>query len=472
MHGSGPMTLPMRNRATVTSGTLIALAYAVMAPACGVAPTNSGYANQDADGGLFDEAGDPIFGDGGGASKPGCVGIQCQQVTCAAGQDTTVSGTVFAPNGTLALYNVIAYIPNAPLAPMTQGTSCDQCGGQVSGNPVVTALSDARGNFVLKNVPVGTNIPLVLQVGKWRRQVVIPEVKACVETKLGDPNLTRLPRNQGEGDLPKIALTTGSADPLGCILPKIGIDASEFSQGPGKARVNVYEGNGGTNAPSATAFWSDPNQLKAYDLVILSCEGDERLETKPAAALSAMEAYTNMGGRIFGSHYHYVWFQYGSPNFRGTAKWQGDGNADDTGGPYKVDTSFPKGMAFADWLVAVGASTTPGQVGLNDTKSDVGQVNTPSQRWITDSAQASTKYLTFNTPVGVAPALQCGKAVFGDMHISVSGGGSSPSVVDDSFPAGCNTTLSPQEKALAFLLYDLSSCIQPEGAPPVPPAPK
>jgi hypothetical protein len=468
------MTLRMRHRA-LASGTLIALGHALLAPGCGVTPTNSGFrdpaTSAASDAGLFDEAGDPIFSDGGGTTKPGCVGLQCQQVSCGAGEDTTVSGTVFAPNGTLALYNVIAYVPNAPLDPMTQGASCDQCAGQVSGAPVVTALSDPKGSFVLKNVPVGKNIPLVLQVGKWRRQVVIPEVKACVETKLDDPNLTRLPKNQSEGDLPKIAVTSGSADPLGCILPKIGIDASEFSQGPGgKARVNLYEGNGGTSAPSATPFWSDPDQLKAYDLVILSCEGDENLATKPAAALSAMEAYTNMGGRIFGSHYHYVWFQYGSANFRGTAKWQGDGNANDSGGPYKVDTSFPKGMAFADWLVAVGASTTPGQVGLNDTKSDVGGVNMPSQRWITDSALGSTKYLTFNTPVGAAPAAQCGKAVFGDMHIS--SGGSSPSVVDDSFPAGCSTSLSAQEKALAFLFFDLSSCIQPEGAPPVPPTPK
>ncbi|MEO6572897.1 MAG: carboxypeptidase regulatory-like domain-containing protein [Polyangiaceae bacterium] len=461
---------------TLASGTLFALAYAILAPACGGTPTNSGFGGEntvaDSDAGLFDEAGDPIFSDGGTASKPGCTGLQCQQVTCPAGQDTTVTGTAFAPNGTLALYDVIAYVPNAALAPMAQGASCDQCAGQVSGNPVVTSLSDSKGNFVLENVPVGTNIPLVLQVGKWRRQVVIPEVKACVETKLADPNLTRLPKNQGEGDLPKIALTTGSADPLGCILPKMGIDASEFSQGPGgKARVNVYEGNGGTHAPNATPFWSDANQLKAYDLVILSCEGDENLQTKPAAARSAMEAYTNMGGRIFGSHYHYVWFQYGSANFQGTAQWEGDGTADDSGGPYKVDTSFPKGLAFADWLVAVGASTTPGQVGLNDTKADVGTVNVPSQRWITDSSLSSTKYLSFNTPVGAAPSAQCGKAVFGDMHIGVSSGGSA-SVVDDSFPAGCSSSLSPQEKALAFLFFDLSSCIQPEGAPPVPPAPK
>jgi hypothetical protein len=40
-----------------------------------------------------------------------------------------------------------------------------------------------RGRFRIDNVPVGKDVPLVVQVGKWRRQVMLPEVLPCQDER-------------------------------------------------------------------------------------------------------------------------------------------------------------------------------------------------------------------------------------------------------------------------------------------------
>jgi len=110
----------------------------------------------------------------------------------------------------------------------------------------------------------------------------------------------------------------------------------------------------------------------------------------------------------------------------------------------------------------------------------VAAVNAPyARRWIwvpqntadTDKRE-STQYLTFNTPVESAAANQCGRVVFTDVHVSLGSGDSSHP--ETPFPMGCTAplTLTAQEKALEFMFFDLSSCVQIEtGTPELPPIP-
>jgi len=397
---------------------------------------------------------------------PVCEGLKCQQKVCGGAATTSVSGRVFDPAGKVPLYNVIVYVPNGPLEPFPKGASCDKCGTITSGSPIVTTLTDAKGQFVLKNVPVGKDIPLVMQVGKWRRKIILPEVKECVDNPISDKNATRLPRNRKEGDLPQMALVTGGCDELECLFRKIGIDDSEYSSGTGTGAMHLYKGQGGgtiSGISDAKPFWSDLPKMKKYDMVILSCECSEYPTNKGTDALNAMWAYANAGGRIFASHFHYYWFKNGPTDWQGTANW----TSGSTGTPYLIDTTFPKGKSFSEWLMTVGASTTLGQIALTSVKSDVTTVNkATTTRWIYKDGPESNKYLSFNTPVGKPAESQCGRAVFSDIHVSNESGGG-------SFPSGCSAgDLTPQEKALEFLFFDLSSCIQNEGEPPRPPPPK
>ncbi len=442
----------------------------------------------------------PTFGgkDNGeaGAPKP-CTNLCLKQKQCAGGATTSLSGTVMDPAGKVPLYNVLVYVPNAPVAPLTSGATCDRC-GSVSGDPLVSTLTGVDGKFKLDNVPVGADIPLVVQIGKWRRQLVVPAVAECADTPLQSDQI-RLPRKKSEGDIPQIALTTGGADVMECWLRKVGLADEEFTNGSGSGKVHFYAGSGYgnndatssfQNGPSFSAakdFWSSQGNLMKYDIVILSCEGRTAPETKPAAALDAMKAYANAGGRIFASHWHRYWFSTarqdndnpaGPPSpFEPMATWN-DRNDPNNPSFGTINTSFPKGQAMQSWLEqpTVGAlCPAPGNCGggqngklrIEDPRHNVDTVDpNKATSWITipSGNGVAHEYISFNTPIPAPEEQKCGRVVYSDLHVTTADETERP------WPSGCKTTeLTPQEKALEFMLFDLSSCIQSDKDAPAPP---
>jgi hypothetical protein len=391
-----------------------------------------------------------------------------QQVSCPNGGTTSLSGTVYAPRASNPdpLYDAIVYVPNAPLDPFPKGVSCDKCGALTSGSPLVTTLSGPDGKFSLTNVPVGDNIPLVVQIGRWRRQVTIPHVQACTDTPL-PPDLTRLPRNHTEGDIPLFALSTGSADALECVLRKVGVEDGEFTLPGGSGRIHLFYQNGATmqGIPPASQLWSSAASLEAYDITVLDCEGHQN--DKPASAQQNLIQYTNAGGRVFASHYSYVWLYDDAP-FSGTAQWNVDQPHPPSTLTGLLDTSFPKGQAFSTWLGVVGALSGPNQITIQQPRHDAEAAVPPAQRWIYSQGPSTLQHYTFNTPVSAPVDQQCGRVVFSDFHVTGANGTSA----DVPFPQECdNGPLTPQERVLEFMLFDLASCIQKDSAPPAPPTP-
>jgi hypothetical protein len=410
--------------------------------------------------------------------------------TCTGATKTTISGTVYDPAGVNPLYNVIVYIPSGPLPALSEGLSCDKCGAEVNA-PFASALTDVNGKFTmtLEPVPSTTNVPLVMQVGKWRRQITIPTLQTCKDNPLTDKNQTRLPRTSSEGHIPRIAMTSGKADTLECLARRIGLADTEFTNDAGNGRVHLYAGGGGATAfasgaaySPATSLWSSRTKLANYDMLIMSCEGStsDYVDMKPQTSVDNLTDYANSGGRIFVSHLHFYWLQK-RPTDLATAT-----------GPFSVmdplndvtltvNQTFPKGLALAQWLQtpAVGATTTLGQLAVSGSEHSVNNVNAPTSEWLYYSSPRSSQYLSFNTPVGAPEANQCGKVVFTDIHIqkSISVGGVTTGGDDSDpgkpFPSGCKTNMmSPQAKALEFLFFDLTSCVEPPTKTPTAPPPQ
>ncbi|MBN2194742.1 MAG: carboxypeptidase regulatory-like domain-containing protein [Polyangiaceae bacterium] len=426
----------------------------------------------------------------------GCINLQCQVRTdCPDGTATSLSGIVYDPAGVNPIYNALVYVPNAALDPIPTGATCEQCGAIASGQALASALTDATGHFTLTNVPSGADIPLVIQVGKWRRQVTIPSVTDCIDNPISDRELTRLPRTKDEGSIPQIAVVTGVRDSLECLLRTIGIADSEFTTDGGPGRVHLYYGgnlddppgggvgasrfdtslNDGAAFSSAATLWSSTEKMLTYDIQLYSCEGGG-MESHKTPYRPNFLAYVNGGGRAFLSHYHYYWLQ--QEELVGTANYIGSAPDLPQGGITAfIDTSFPKAEALADWLVNVGVSPR-GELEILEGQHSVAGVHPPTQEWIyvptnpnDDEGRRSTQYMTFNTPVTVPEDSQCGRVVFTDLHVAAGEGAISRDPTAP-FPTGCSADLlTAQGKALEFLFFDLSSCIEPPEVIPVPPPP-
>jgi hypothetical protein len=397
-------------------------------------------------------------------SCPGCVWNTCKD-----GSKTTLSGVVHTParNNPDPIYNAVVYVPATQPAPFADQVTCERC-GQVSGKPVAAALTGPDGKFAMQDVPSGKDVPVVIQLGKWRRQVRIPEVKACQDNAVPE-ELTRFARNKSEGDIPRIAIVTSPYDPLECILRSIGIDEAEFTVPSADGRVHVYAGGGsdlGPATPYPRELWTDVETLKNYDMVLLPCGStpSRSVSADPEQALANVEQYTEAGGRVFITDLSFDLLTNSSKR-RDVANWLP--SLDDVGfGKIggTVDTSFPKGVALATWLQIIGATTTLGELELLDTYQRAESVKAKTQRWLYTKAPETLQTFTFNTPLGVADEAQCGRVAYSSFHIASS---SIASGSNAHFPNRCaDTPLTAQERVLEFLLFDLASCVQIETDPP------
>jgi hypothetical protein len=395
---------------------------------------------------------------------------------------------------------------DSTLRSMPQGVSCTSCDSP-SGVNLVGTVTDGTGQFSIRNAPAGENVPLVVEIGKWRKLYMI-DVASCEDNLLPDHSL-RMPRNHMEGDLPDIAISTGADDSLECLPLRMGIDPTEYVAGAsGSGRIHVFTGPGGAStAPMeagpppdpATSLWDSDGDIDSYDVVLLSCEGAETANMNQ----DVMWDYVNGGGRVFATHFHYAWFNTGP--FAGItpaiASWTagaqpvGDISGNISAAMYFQGQSSLEGPAFAPWLAAVGG-LSGGELPIVDAfdNASVAASNTNTRLWAFEQRNASAAddasvggdadapqpaaLLSFNLPQDPPPpppVLDCGRVVFSDFHV----GAGTPALSDYTsdagsseggrriVPAGCATRpLTPQEEARRKPSNSCCSTIRAASSPP------
>ena len=136
--------------------------------------------------------------------------------------------------------------------------------------------------------------------------------------------------------------------------------------------------------------------------------------------------------------------------------------------------AFPKGVALFQWLglnSALGVNGAPAQelpIVQPRYNAVVGPSNKPSQPWINDAATTNTMYFSFDTPVNAPlnPTDERSRTTAGARSSATCTSEAVRPTTGDP-PGGCAAAdLSPQEKALEFMLFDLSSCVIPDSVAP------
>ncbi|HEY4016673.1 MAG TPA: hypothetical protein VGM06_25230 [Polyangiaceae bacterium] len=431
--------------------------------------------------------------------------------TAACSGITTISGKVFDPAGNNPVYNVAVWVPYDTPKPMPAGLTCN-CSELYTGGFVGSyALTDATGTFKISPAPAakgGGSVPLVMQIGKWRSQTNVT-VSCGTDNTIPDGTLrlpSRLPTTPAAatdpagavtGDLPSIAVSTGGADTLECLMTRMGVSENEYVGGASTTqRIHIFQGWPDTAPAMPTSpisyqsLWDTAADLSPYDAVLLSCEAQPT--TMPN--VQALFDYATSGGRVFASHYHYQWF-LGQPWPNLATFYTSNANQLENPTLGTIPSTLPNGrpfpgaVAMKTWLGTVGALTPTGELSIVQARHNVdilpnsGEVGTPWMYFdpanstfapgatVDPVSASSVLYFSYDTMAQQGEG-SCGRIVYSDLHVGGNSGDYGESMnasgppANGVTPSGCNANvpLSNQEKALEFMLFDLTSCLAPPGS--------
>ena len=427
---------------------------------------------------------------------------------------TTISGTVYMPNGAVPLPNVLVYVTNGAVTLPAAGATCTSTSVTAaegcitsstvtptvvtSGTGVYAYTSTAvDGSFTLSGVPEGNSYTLVIQSGKWLNEFTEPS-SGTLSSAINGLHLSMPSVHSATANIPLIAVQTGSADALECVFRDIGVASTEFTDdsvasGPSYGgRIHLYKGNGAqisANTPSSATLQTQA-KLNSYDMVMFPCEGGGTTGAS-STTIPYLINYASLGGRVFATHNSDAWldttdtgangyyfYSAGNPS---PMTWGSAANSVTPDPGYGlINTTFSDATTLAAWLYQNGYSYgasgnntgTQNEVEISTLRFNVDTVNAPAQAWLTFPGQASQSYnvaynggspimqFSFNTPWGASAANQFGRVLYNEYHVENVSESGSP-----TFPNECPTLSGasqvPQEKMLEFAIFDLSAAVTP-----------
>jgi hypothetical protein len=368
----------------------------------------------------------------------------------------------------------LIYVSQQPPEAIPSGVYCDQCDSP----PGFThAYSDAKGNFVLSGVPVGTWW-VVIQKGQFRldQQVVVSSEFAVML----DTAHTTLPSDHDPANgkwLPRIALSEGLWDEMEDITGKMGIGmvdgTGSFIGSSATDNMDLYlNGSGSHGALSVGSLDSligSLNKMMEYHIILVPCSnGDTTSLFGNTTWRNNIREYVKAGGKFYVTDWSGEWADVPFPAFvvfdsgydTTDAACSGFTCGDSDGSPsYESDGSMAVDEKMNPWLegqVGPLVGGTTGTMLANNFAVEgnwnhingLGTVNVGNDMngnpimetakvWVMGNDGSGQKPLTVTyEPAG------CGRVLYSTYHTA------------DSTHVG----LIPQERVLMYLLMEIGTC--------------
>ncbi|MCC6750724.1 MAG: hypothetical protein IT371_23915 [Deltaproteobacteria bacterium] len=369
---------------------------------------------------------------------------------CLPAPPPSVTGKVYAPNGTDPVAGAAVYVPVA-LSSLGSTVQCESCA--IGGKFRAQTITGADGSFKLDRVPNGT-FQLAFQKGHFRRvvEVTVPE---CGSLEVPREQST-LPGKQREGGpwdtIPRIAVVSGAWDRLEKVLDKLGVKEK-----------TVYNGRDQSTGPeSLQALLQNGAVMRSYQLLFINCGTRfEELVTSPGPARNNLKEYVRQGGRLFVTDVSYDFLEQTFPeyvNFEGSpqtpAAQPEEHNAAELGSPDLVLRAEVLDEQLRKWLALpeINALGPDGKVEVRgfDTGWAVassGNSQLPVTTWVRGEAKwaggIGPRPLTLSYEFLDGDHKGCGRVVFSSYHTY-----------------GEAAELLPQERILEYLMLEMGTCIR------------
>ncbi|MDB4947075.1 MAG: Tryptophan synthase alpha chain [Labilithrix sp.] len=349
--------------------------------------------------------------------------------------DVNVSGTVYAPNGSLPLSNTLVYMTKDEPGAIPEGAYCDTC---VTLPENTFAYSAPDGTFAFTTtLPVG-DAYLVVQKGQFRRVRKI-KIKEGGDLSLEKADTTlpgRSDVSKGD-DVPHMAILKDSTD----------FDAIDESlQKLGITDLHIENDH---------SMLENLAELMKYHIVFIPCGSKSDKYMTSDTAKANLQAFVAAGGKLYVTDWSY---EFVRQPFPGYISW--DAESATIGSAATLDewdapaTAADQGLG--DWLAATGDATFEVKgnwtsiSGLNVVPSkDVNgdPVDVTPKVWVTAVKDGSGQ----ERPTTVSFENQCGRVLFSTYHTEAATGG------------GGGFGLLAQEKALLYVLLEVGVCVGPTG---------